>query len=507
MKANIIDGLDESRIDIWKSVYYQFHGLIEQNRIFSKIPNRIMIRAYYSNEYKSFRNKVLNICKGLFLIPTLLLWTILLKPFEQLYYKKKYPEISSFNDIRSESFDYLFVLNTKDHTISAIPVIKNLSNSKKILVITFRDVYRRYKSDFDSFHNVKILFFEVELKNLPIRDYVNTLLESKKYFSLLMNLEVEEYVNKVLKLDRFFIKLHLTEELVQYYVFRRVFDSYDFKGVVSIVFTTAFEIAAERSIPTFIIQHGIGGGGHLPYISDYIFAYDEPTKGELSKWTDDTVSILPLGAPRFDYLKNLKQRNSNGLKREYAIPTNNKIVTFISEGEPYDNDLTLLSLKKMRSVMPESINLIVKLHPRENLNESHVKKGIEDIFNQSELASTIFIRNEVDFYEVLANSDAIISTVSTGISEAIAMDIPVFQINFTGTSYPPNLDLAFFGGTSPFNDIDSLIESVSSILNDDLEHNNLVKKQEYLKTTMFKNIGKTGKLISDAIIQKSEFMS
>ena len=38
----IIDNLDESRVEIWKDVYYEFHDLIEKDRIFSKLgTNRV----------------------------------------------------------------------------------------------------------------------------------------------------------------------------------------------------------------------------------------------------------------------------------------------------------------------------------------------------------------------------------------------------------------------------------------------------------------------------------
>ena len=507
MKSNTIDCLDDTRSDIWKSVYYQFHDLIEKNRIFSKIPNRIIIRAYYSDDYLKVKSKVLDVFKNIFVVPTLIIWNIFLKPFEQSYHTISYPEVKMLKNIQDNKFDYLFVLNTKDHIISSFPVIEKLSKSRRILIVTFKNVYLRHKYDFDNFNNVGIVFFERELKDLSLSTYLKVMSESKNYASILFKSDISDELKEIIAKDSPFIRNHLKEELIQYYLFDKIFSLYDLKGVISIVFTTAFEIATDKSIPTFIIQHGIGGGGHLPYISKYIFAYDKPTETELNKWTDNTVKIFPLGAPRYDYLKNLRVSNSNKFKKMYNIHESGKIITFVSEGDPYDNNLTLLSLKKLCSIVPDSIKIIIKLHPRENLHESNIKKSIEDIFDKNELNHVIFIRNEVDFYDVLSNTDIVISTVSTGISESIAMDIPVFQINFTGRPYPPNLDLSFFGGMEPINDIDSLIENVSLALKDNIGYNAVLSRQEKLKTQMFENFGLTGELISNTIIQISEFES
>lgn len=502
MTPDIIDILDESRIEVWKNVYYQFHDLIEKNRIYSKIPNRVMIRAYYSNEYKSNINRLITMFKNYALVPALILW----KPFglfEKLYYHKCYPKIKTLNSPSCNHFDYLFVLNTRDHTISAFPVIENLSVSKRILVVTFKSVYLRYKNDFDNFKNVDILLFENELKSLSLESYITIVRASDQYVSYLLKYTFNKEISDILKKDVYFLKLHLKEELIQYYLFKRIFESYSLKGVVAIVFTTAFEIAHDKNIPTYIIQHGIGGGGHLPYMCDYIFAYDEPTKEQLNKWTDNTVSILALGAPRYDYLNNKKKKYSVDMKTKYNIPASNKIITFVSEGEPYDNNLTLQSLKEMLSYLPESVSLVIKLHPRENLKESNIKKEIKNMFGMNEINRTFFIRNELDFYDVLANSDLVISTVSTGISEAIAMNILTLQVNFTGISYPENLDLSYFGGMNPISDTEILIKHVTSSLMNDVEYKKALCKQESLKKRMFMNIGLTGKLISDFIVTKS----
>ena len=140
------------------------------------------------------------------------------------------------------------------------------------------------------------------------------------------------------------------------------------------------------------------------------------------------------------------------------------------------------------------------MHPRENLNETNVKKEIEKIFRQKELEHTIFIKKEIDFYEILANSDVVITTISTGMLESIAADIPVLQVNFTGEPYPKAYDLSSFGWKEPINDPNVLVNEVLSILRDKRRYEGVIEKQRWLKNRMFKNFGNCGKVITETII-------
>jgi len=503
MKQKLIDNLDKSRVNVWKEVYYEFHDLIEKERIFSKLPNRIMVRAYYTREYANFFGHVLNFFKNLFIIPILLFWKIFLIKFELLYYKWRYPEGNIFENIKYMNFDFLFVLNTRDHIITALPVLEKVNEmGKKILIVTFRRVYSKYIEDFNKLKNAKFLFFEHELKNLPVKEYIEILYETKNKFEILMSHKMDSGLKNVIRTDSSFIKLHLKEELIQYHFFKKIFDSFNLKGVVSIVFTTAFEIAKEKNIPTFILQHGIGGGGHHPYISDYIIAYDEPTKDELNRWTDGTVAVLPLGAPRFEYLAEVaKKLKRNDFNRQLGKPVNTRNVTFISGGaKAFENRKLFLALKTLRQTMPDDVNLIIKLHPRENFN---LKKEIKKTFSKEELEKTIFIKKAIDFYEILANSDIVISTESTGLLEAIAMDVPVIQINFLDQPYDKQCDLSTFGGREPIEDAAILTKEVLALIGKDEKREEMVERQILLKNKLFKNFGKCSEIVAKTIMEKS----
>jgi len=487
----------------WKEpLYYGLHTLIKKDALFSKLPYLLGYRRII-NRLDSQSNHL----KNVFIIPTLFFCRSFLIGFERKFYKTKYPNVCTLQNILTESVDYLFVLNTQDHTITALPVLESMENKAKCLVVTFKSVYTKYKHDFDNLKSTKIIFFDYELKNLSLTKYGGILKESRDKFRLLESQNLDSDLKRLIEIDKNFIKFHLKTELVQYYFFEKVFNAFDIKGAVSIVFTTAFELCKERGIPTFVLQHGIGGKGHgHPYVSDYWFTLDDVSKDSLDEWLDHTVNVLALGSPRYEYLKSYveqQKKQSSKFHKKIGKLDYKKTVTYISQGV-HDTQTTLQALKKLRTALSEDVNFIIKLHPREKLNKSNVKKQMERILTREELRNTMFIRTEVDFYEILTNSDVVITTHSTGMQESIAMDIPVIQVNFTEVQYSKQADLSSFGWKEPIDDPDVMINEVLSILSDDTKYKQVIEKQKWLKNRMFKNFGNCGRVIADMIINICE---
>lgn len=481
----------------WKEpLYYGLHTLIKKDGIYSKLPyllgDRRIINRFDSQS---------NFLKNVFIIPTLFFFRLFLIRFERKFYKTKYPNVCTLQDILTESFDYLFVLNTRDHTITALPVLESMDIKAKSLVVTFKSVYTKYKHDFDKLKSTKIIFFDYELKNLALTKYGETFKESRDKFGLLKSQNIDGDFKRLIKLDKNFIKYHLKTELIQYYFFEKVFNAFDIKGAVSIVFTTAFELCKERGIPTFVLQHGIGGKGHgHPYVSDYWFTLDDVSKDSLDEWLDHTVSVLALGSPRYEFFKNAisSQRNVAKFNTKIGKSDYKKIVTYIVGGA--ENDLTFQALKSLRKALPECVNLIIKLHPSVPLKTSNLKKEMQKILTQEELKHTTFIRGKIDFYEILANSDVVITRASTGMLEAIAADIPTLQVNFSDLPIPKQYNLSSFGWKEPITDPDVMINETLSILSDTKRYEEVLEKQKWLKNRLFKNFGTCGNAIADTII-------
>ncbi len=93
-----------------------------------------------------------------------------------------------------------------------------------------------------------------------------------------------------------------------------------------------------------------------------------------------------------------------------------------------------------------------------------------------------------------------ITTLSTGMQESIAMDIPALQVNFAGHLYPKAYDLASFGWKEPIDDPDIMIKEALSILGDRKRCEEVIKKQRWLKNRMFTNFGNCGEVIAETIV-------
>ena len=485
----------------WKeSLYYGLYDLINRDAIFSKLPYLLEDRR----KINTFDSK-LNFLKGVFIRPTLFFWRLFLIGIERKYYRTKYPNVCALQEIENESFDYLFILNTKDHTITALPVLESMEDKARSLVVTFKSVYTRYENDFDKLKNAKVIFFDYELKNLPPTKYLRIIKESKGEFRLLKSQNMDSDLKELIDIDKNFIKFHLTTELIQYYFFEKIFNTFDLKGAVSIVFTTAFELCKERGIPTFVLQHGIGGKWHgHPHVSDYWFTLDDVSKESIGDWLDHTVEVIASGSPRFEYLKDhlSLKKDIASFNRKIGKSGYEKIVTYIGGGA--ESQVTFQALKSLRKALPEYVNLIIKLHPRTPLNVLNIKMEMEKILTQKELNHITFIRGEIDFYEILANSDIVITFASTGMLEAIAADIPTIQVNFTKMPLPKVYDLSSFGWKEPINNLDVLINEVLLIISDNKRYEEVIEKQRWLKNRMFKNFGNCGKVIAETIINICE---
>lgn len=491
----------DNEFETWKeALYYGLYDLINEDAIFSKLPYLLGDRR----KIDTFDSQ-LNFLKNVFILPALFFWRLFLVRLERGYYKVKYPNVCTLQDLMNENFDYLFVLNTADHTITALPVLEGMDNKARSLVVTFKSVYTKYKNDFDKLKNTKIIFFEYELKDLPLAKYLRIIKESKGKFRLLKSQNLDSDLKRLIDIDKNFIKLHLKTELIQYYFFEKVFNTFDLKGAISIVFTTAFELCKEREIPTFILQHGIGGKGHgHPYVSDYWFTFDDVSKESIDGWLDHTVEVIASGSPRFEYLEDhlRLKKDITRFNKKIGKSGYEKIITYVGGGA--ENQVTFQALKSLIKALPEYVNLIIKLHPRMPLNVLDIKMEMEKILTQKELKHTTFIRGEIDFYEVLANSDVIITFASTGMLESIAADIPTIQVNFVGVPLPDVYDLSSFGWKEPMTNPDFMVDEVLSILNDTKRHDEVIEKQRWLKNRMFKNFGNCGKVIVETMVDICE---
>jgi len=91
-------------INFWKHVYYEFHDLVKKERIFSKLPLKVMVKMYH-NRQTSLQEKVTNSLKGFLIIPTLMFWKLFPLKIERMYYSRKYPKVYTLKNLGNMDFE------------------------------------------------------------------------------------------------------------------------------------------------------------------------------------------------------------------------------------------------------------------------------------------------------------------------------------------------------------------------------------------------------------------
>lgn len=203
------------------------------------------------------------------------------------------------------------------------------------------------------------------------------------------------------------------------------------------------KVAKNKKIKVFELQHGNIHANHPGYIypkklknkialPDYLMTYGEYEKELLTKksiWNENQV--IPLGCPRYDFLATYKL-NKNKLKEKLSIPkdkkilfwptqTHDKLMSESGENE-LNSDIVFKSLKKQKDWF-----LVIKLHPGEDKNKSF--KFYKSFINKYKLNSCVVLNyNDVDTYDCIGLSDALVLKHTTVGMEAILMNKPVINL-------------------------------------------------------------------------------
>ena len=168
---------------------------------------------------------------------------------------------------------------------------------------------------------------------------------------------------------------------------------------------------------------------------------------EKGNYINDNVIIT--GQPRLDiaYRNKANQRESKGLQgsgkptgflglltqtlpkanyskksfyRKFGIESSKKLVVFASEPMKGEFKATFSAVVKALKQL-ENAALVVKLHPKEE----------PSIYKQmlKEMQYKAIVSKDIDLYETIACSDAVIAIHSTAILEALSLERPVIQLN------------------------------------------------------------------------------
>ena len=186
-------------------------------------------------------------------------------------------------------------------------------------------------------------------------------------------------------------------------------------------------VAEKLQVPTVLISHGI----YFPieaYIPKckHVAVWGPKFKDYMILKGLDAQQVAVTGAPNYDALTKLDSKED--LRRELCLPESKTIVTFATQpfSDQIRKELTYEVLRSTKDL--NEVLLIIKPHPRENLNlyRKFLRESDADISPDK-----IILMRGVDISKLLKASDLLITVNSTVALEASVIGTPVLTLNFT----------------------------------------------------------------------------
>lgn len=256
----------------------------------------------------------------------------------------------------------------------------------------------------------------------------------------------------------------------------------------------------ENKIKEYTIQHGNpemtkDKDERMSIVTKNYIVWGEKSKEVFSSKTKD-CNFYILGNPKMDTLKYfLENKNKINVKirKKLGLKEDEKILLFMSQThhipeKKYQTEI----LKGLKNILKDNgYKLVVKFHPSEN------KRMYEDIFEKEELDKIIFLKNQYPLYELLTIGDVIASPYSTTLLEAMAFEIPCFQLNFGKLPLPS--DYSIEHGCKYVDDSVKFPNIITEYLENETKRKKLIARQNLFVDNSLTNIGEATEKIYDLI--------
>lgn len=196
-----------------------------------------------------------------------------------------------------------------------------------------------------------------------------------------------------------------------------------------------FALAKKHGIRTYSLMEGVilereeemlGKYSSGTEYTDTLFSWSEYDK----QFYSDPDKIFPVGPTHLDEWLNIKQNNSKwqavkeGMRRGIGIGVNDSVLTFAPPRlDLYRGDFSKALDELSKWTRNLGIKLIIKLHP---FQSEDIVYGIS---NRLKKYNHVVVTNDNNSIKFLVMADAVITQTSTVAMEAIALDIPLIEID------------------------------------------------------------------------------
>jgi len=239
-------------------------------------------------------------------------------------------------------------------------------------------------------------------------------------------------------------------------------------------------------------NEGSGGCTNIAVMGDYF-------KDMFLKKGVPEDKIHVTGLPKFDLTIN-RCFNKSVFLQKLGLDSNKKVVSLLTdaavEHRLWTRNQRIDFIKKIISTfknLPE-IQLIIKVHP------------IEDMTDYIYLAKTMgynaIISKEIDLYDVIDSSDAVISGISTAGLESLLFNKPLIISNFyKDPEYIPYISSGVAIGVYHGGD---LISAIDMAINDDRVKNRMkFKSKDFIYNYAYLNDGLASKRVAELILKSA----
>jgi len=285
-------------------------------------------------------------------------------------------------------------------------------------------------------------------------------------------------------------------------ILNHIFEKMQFKNVVGggtgeMFENTAVELAKKFKIQSFSIV--LSNPKPFPQFAKWFNAQKLFVSGNqgievLKKLGYEYKKMITVGSPRYDYCNEINSdRSKNNLKKNLGVDIEKKIILIAMSRWHKDDELWIEKLIKFCNF--KNLEIIIKIHPTYKL-KGHIDSENKINFIKRKCKDLkYFILYDTDMNSLLSASDFIITDWSSVGLEAILLEKPLIQVNFSKEQIQEYVRFYDFNASIYVEKYDEL-ESVINDLAKGKEYNELKNgRQKVAEMFNFKNDGKAGQRI------------
>lgn len=223
------------------------------------------------------------------------------------------------------------------------------------------------------------------------------------------------------------------------------------------------------------------------------------TKNMLIKRGIDSSKIIITGQPRWDDLVNFTSSTIEKeiLMKEFNLNPTKKIILLTTQpiveaGMWTKNDREFYITNIIKIINQQEFNLIIKLHPRDDINI------YRDILSRNGLENQCFVCQNFDTFYLLKFCDLLITHICTTALEAMILNKPVLAVDFKYSTdmIPYVSDRAALGVNHPKDLLQSVYLALDSVSMDPIK-----TTTEFVYNCAYLQDGKASERVAGLIIQ------